>query len=100
MLSYIQGLKFVKGNIMSKKFVKNLTDDELNCYVCRKQIKPLAKLQKYRNGKIDVDTKILRSLREYVMFHVIPVVVLEDRKKVLRHSRCNPRSYQPTVEDL
>ncbi len=85
---------------MSKKFIKNLKDSELICYVCRKKIKPLVKLQKYRNGKIDIDTKILRSLREYVMFHVIPVVVLEDRKKVLRHSRCDPMKFKPIVEDL
>ncbi len=84
---------------MSRKFVKNLTDDELKCYVCRKKIKQLSDLRDYRNGKIEVGGK-LRSLREYVMFHVIPVVVLEDRKKVLRHSHCNPRTYQPTVEDL
>ncbi len=84
---------------MSRKFVKNLKDSELICYVCRKQIRPLAKLRDYRNGKIEVGAK-LRSLREYVMFHVIPVVVLEDRKKILRHSHCNPRNYQPTVEDL
>lgn len=84
---------------MSKKFVKNLTDEELICYVCRKQIKPLAKLRDYRNGKIEVGEK-LRSLREYVMFQVIPVVVLEDRKKVLRHGHCDPRKFKPRVEDL
>ncbi len=84
---------------MSKKFVKNLKDSELICYVCRKKIKQLSDLRDYRNGKIEVGDK-LRSLREYVMFHVIPVVVLEDRKKVLRHSRCDPRKFKPTVEDL
>ncbi len=84
---------------MSKKFVKNLKDEELICYVCRKQIRQLAKLRDYRNGKIEVGAK-LYSLREYVMFHVIPVVVLEDRKKVLRHSHCNPRNFKPTVGDL
>ncbi len=84
---------------MSRKFVKKLTDEELKCYVCRKKIKQLADLRDYRNGKIEVGAK-LRSLREYVMFHVIPVVVLEDRKKVLRHSRCNPRNFKPAVGDL
>ncbi len=84
---------------MSQEFVRNLEDDELKCYVCRKKIKQLADLRDYRNGKIEVGEK-LRSLREYVMFHVIPVVVLEDRKKILRHSHCNPRKFKPTVGDL
>ncbi len=84
---------------MSKKFVKKLKDSELICYVCRKRIKQLADLRDYRNGKIEVGAK-LRSLREYVMFHVVPVVVLEDKKKVFRHSRCNPRKFKPSVEDL
>lgn len=85
---------------MSKKFVKNLEDRELICYVCRKKIKCLDKLREYLNKRLELTRTERYDLQDVVTCYVVPVVVREDLKKVFRHSRCNPRKFKPKVEDL
>ncbi len=85
---------------MSKKFIKNLKDEELICYVCRKKIKNLDKLRDFFNKRVELTRTESRNLRDNVGLKVVPVIVNEGLRKVLRHSRCNPRLFKPTVEDL
>ena len=85
---------------MSKKFIKKLEDRELICYVCRKEIKTLAKLRDFFNKNIELMYTEQRELRDEVGLHVVPVVVNEELRKVFRHDRCNPRKFKPKVEDL
>ncbi len=81
--------------------IKELKDDELACYVCRKKIIKLASLRKaYNNKKKDLDSDKVIALREYVARKVVFVEIHPDKKKIFRHSACNPRDYKPTVEDL
>ncbi len=85
---------------MSKKFIKNLEDGELDCYICRKKIRNLDKLRDFFNDRIDLTRAESRDLRDDVGLHVVPVVVNEEKKKVFRHDRCNPKRFKPRVEDL
>ncbi len=85
---------------MSKKFINDLTNDELICYVCRKEIHDLAILRGFFHKKIELTKKESRELKDSVGLHVIPVVVNEEKKKIFRHDKCNPRRFKPTVEDL
>ncbi len=86
---------------MSKELIKNLLDDELNCYVCRKKIHKLGRLRNaYNNKKADIQSDKILALREYVSRRVILVQTHEDKEKIFRHSACNPLNYKPSVEDL
>ncbi len=86
---------------MSKKLIKNLKDEELNCYVCRKKIHKLGRLRNaYNNKKTDLLSEKILALREYVSRRVVLVEIHQDKKKVFRHSACNPLNYKPDVEDL
>ncbi len=85
---------------MSKKFIKNLEDEELICYICRKKIRSLDELRDFFNKKIELTRRESRDLRDVVGLHVVPVVVGEERQKVFRHDRCNPKRFKPRVEDL
>ncbi len=85
---------------MSKKFVKNLKDDELDCYVCRKKIHDLDELREFFNNRIELTRAESRDLRDSVGLHVVPVVVHEKKKKIFRHDCCNPKRFKPRVEDL
>lgn len=85
---------------MSKKFIKELEDEELDCYVCRKTICNLDKLRDVFNQRLELTRKELRDLRDDVGMHTVPVVVNEEKRKIFRHSRCNPKRHKPTVEDL
>lgn len=83
---------------MSRKFIKNLKDNELNCYICRKQIDSLAKLRDiYRHKTIEFSytAKEVKIIRDDVNGDVICAGI-----KVFRHLGCNPRKYKPCVEDL
>ncbi len=85
---------------MSKKFIKDLENEELVCYVCRKKIRSLSDLRDFFNKKIELVRTESRELRDSVGLHVIPVVVNEEKRKIFRHDRCNPKRFKPTVEDL
>ncbi len=85
---------------MSKKFIKKLKDEELICYICRKKIRPLDKLRDFFNKKIELTGAESRDLRDNVGLHTVAVVVNEEKRKIFRHDRCNPRKFKPTVEDL
>ncbi len=85
---------------MSKKFIKDLENEELVCYVCRKKIRDLSDLRDFFNKKIELVRTESRELRDSVGLHVIPVVVNEEKRKIFRHDRCNPKRFKPTVEDL
>ncbi len=85
---------------MSQKFIKNLKDEELDCYICRKIIRNLDKLRDLFNDRIELTKAESRDLRDSVGLHVIPVVVNEEKKKVFRHDVCNPKRFKPIVEDL
>ncbi len=85
---------------MSKKFIKNLENEELICYICRKKIKNLDKLRDFFNKRAELTRTESRNLRDNVGLKVVPVVVNEELRKVFRHSRCNPGRYYRTVEDL
>ncbi len=85
---------------MSKKFIKNLEDEELYCYICRKVIRNLYMLREFFNNRIELTRKESQELRNEVGLLVIPVVVNEEKKKIFRHDHCNPKRFKPTVEDL
>ncbi len=81
--------------------IKNLKDNEMNCYVCRKKINKLIRLRNAYNKKnVDIYVQRIIDLREFVSRKVVFVEVREDRKKIVRHSGCNPLNFKPDVEDL
>ncbi len=80
---------------------KDLKNDELNCYVCRKKVRKLASLRKALNDKkADLQSDKVIALREYVSRKLVFVEIHQDKKKMFRHSACKPTDYKPTVEDL
>lgn len=88
------------GQILSD-VIKNLKDDEMNCYVCRKKINKLIRLRNAYNRKnVDIYVQKIIDLREYVSRKVVFVETGEDKKKIVRHGGCNPLNYKPSVEDL
>ncbi len=81
--------------------IKNLKDNEMCCYVCRKKINNLIRLRNAYNRKnVDIYVKKIIDLRENVSRKVVFVEVGEDKKKIVRHAGCNPLNYKPSVEDL
>ena len=87
--------------IRNKELIKNLLDDELNCYVCRKKITKLGSLRTaYNNKKADLLSDRILALREYVSRRLMFICTRKDSAKIVRHSACNPLNYKPSVEEL
>ena len=87
---------------MSQNLIRSLQDDEMNCYVCRKQIIELAKLRgvyKDKTKEYALTTRELKVLRADVN-EVVPVELRLGYKKMFRHVGCNPVEFKPSVEEL
>ena len=87
---------------MSKKTIKNLSDAECVCYVCRRKINDLIRVRTLANRKHPdaYFTDRAFKLRQKVNQKVIEITGCCDQYRVYRHSFCNPVEKQFTAEDL
>ena len=84
------------------KTIKNLTDAECVCYVCKRKINDLIRVRTLANKKNDdaYFTDRAWKLRQKVNQKVIEITGCCDSYRVYRHSMCNPVDKQFTAEDL
>ncbi len=85
---------------MSQQFIKDMTEEHMNCYVCRKQISKLVVLRNHilKRVKLPIDT--LYKIQDDVVAEVTHIPLGAGRGFVLRHSFCSPHNFKPNVEDL
>lgn len=87
---------------MSRETIAVLQDSELRCYVCKclihdlKRVRTLAK----RKGEDVYYTDKALKTRHKANLKVIEITGRLDKRRVFRHSRCNPTLKHFTVEDL
>ncbi len=87
---------------MSKETIAAIEDDELRCYVCKNIIhilKCARTLAKRKKDEVYYTDKALK-IRHKVNLKVIEITGGLDKKRVFRHSHCNPTLKHFTVEDL
>ena len=84
------------------KTIKNLTDAECVCYVCKRKINDLIRVRNLANKKNDdlYFTDKAWKLRQRVNQKVIEITGCCDSYRVYRHSMSNPVDKQFTAEDL
>ena len=84
------------------KTIKNLTDAECICYVCRRKINDLIRVRNLANRKDDdaYFTDKAWKLRQRVNLKVVEITGGSDNFRVYRHSMCSPVGKQFTAEDL
>ncbi len=87
---------------MSRETIAAIQDSELRCYVCKciihdlKRNRTIAK----RKGEEVYYTDKAFKLRQKTNQRVLEITGRLDRRRVFRHSRCNPTLKHFTVEDL
>lgn len=87
---------------LSKTTIKNLTDDECRCYVCKNKINDLIRVRTLANKKHPdaYFTDRAFKLRQKVNQKVLEITGCNDNYRVYRHSFCNPVDHTFTAEDL
>ena len=91
----------MRRNLLNKT-IKNLTDAECVCYVCRRKINMLIRVRTLANKKNDdaYFTDRAWKLRQLVNQKVIEITGGSDNFRIYRHSMCSPVHKQFTAEDL
>ncbi len=87
---------------MSKETIAAIEDSELRCYVCGNIIHDLRRVRILANRKKEEAYYTVKALkiRHRVNLRVIEITGSLDKRRVFRHSRCNPTLKHFTVEDL
>lgn len=87
---------------MPREAIAKLSDSELCCYVCENVIHILKRVRSLANRKKEgaYYTDKALQVRQKANLKVIEITGSLDKKRVFRHSHCNPNSKHFTVEDL
>ncbi len=87
---------------MSKETVMEIQDSELRCYVCENIIHDLKRVRMLAKRKKEdaYYTDKALQVRQKVNLRVIEITGSLDKRRIFRHSRCNPNLKHFTTEDL
>ncbi len=86
---------------MSEELVKNLSDPELICYVCKEEITPLKNLRHFFNSNRRAWTaKEIQELMNDANYSTVSVTSTGDTKQTFRHINCDFKNRIFTEMDL